>query len=108
MRQNKKTMALICELERIIGNECYNPNSLDGWTLEEGCAFRYPVTYEDENENECKTRLTIQNLNKEKLNSVHYKFGSNHLFIGSAIYKVLEHLEEKYGISFDELTKNKK
>lgn len=108
MKLNNKTMSLICELEQIIGNECYNPNSLDGWTLEEGCAFRYPVTYEDENGKECKTRLTIKNLNKEKLNSVHYKFGSNNLFIGSGIHKVLEHLEEKYGINFDELMKNKK
>lgn len=45
MKLNKKTIELICELERVIGNECYNPNSFDGWTLEEGCSFRYPVTY---------------------------------------------------------------
>ena len=34
-----------------------------------------------------------------------YKFGSNNLFIGSAVRKVLERLEEKYGIDFDELVK---
>lgn len=101
-------MSLICELERIIGNECYNPKSLDGRTLEEGCAFRYPVTIEGEHETEYKTRGTIVNLNKEKLNSVYYKFGSNHLYIGSAIFKVLERLEQKYGISFDDLMKNMK
>lgn len=32
-----------------------------------------------------------------------YKFGSNNLFIGNAIVKVLERLEQKYGMKFDEL-----
>ena len=40
MKLTKKTIQLICELESIIGDECYNPNSFDGWTLEEGCSFR--------------------------------------------------------------------
>ena len=30
MKLNKETTQLICDLERIIGNECYNPNSYYG------------------------------------------------------------------------------
>ena len=52
MKLTKKTIELICELEAIIGDECYNPNSYDGWTLEEGRAFRYPVTFDDKDGNE--------------------------------------------------------
>lgn len=107
MRLNKKTTQLICELERIIGNECYNPNSYDGWNDLEGCEFRYPVTYEDIENQERRTRLTIQNLDKTKVGSIHYKFGSNHLYIGMGIKKVLEYLEDKYDIDFNQLSKGK-
>lgn len=103
MKLTKKTVDLICELERIIGNECYNPNSLNGWTLEEGCAFRYPVTYNDSNDDEHKTRYLVQGVGKDKVHTMRYKFGSNNLFIGSAIIKVLECLEQKYDLDFNKL-----
>ena len=108
MKLNKKTIGLICELEKVIGSECYNPNSYDGWTLEEGCSFRYPVTYTDKEGVENKTRYLIENIDKNGINTMRYKFGSNNLFIGSAILKVLERLEQKYDLDFNELTKAKK
>ena len=108
MKIKKATVELICELERVIGYECYNPNSFDGWTLEEGCSFRYPVTYEDKEGNSRKTRLSVTNMDKDHINSIRYVFGSNNLFIGSAIVKVLERLEQKYGLNFDELVKGSK
>lgn len=43
MRNNKRLANLIFELEYIIGSECYNPNSYDGYTGEEGKEFRYPI-----------------------------------------------------------------
>ena len=79
MKLTKKTIQLICELERIIGDECYNPNSFDGWTLEEGCAFRYPVSYENKDGKDCKTRYIINDMDKDHINSIRYKFGSNNL-----------------------------
>lgn len=33
MKLNKNSIELICELERLIGNECYNSNSFDGLTF---------------------------------------------------------------------------
>lgn len=108
MKLKKATIDLICELERIVGNECYNPNSFDGWTLEEGRAFRYPVWYEDKDGNDCKTKYTVVNMDKEHINSMRYVFGSNNIFIGSAIVKVLERLEQKYDLNFDELVKKTK
>lgn len=107
MKLTKDTTKLVCELERIIGDECYNPNSYDGWACVEGCSFRYPVCYENKSGDDAKTRWTITDLDKTKINTVRYKFGSNHLFVGIAVVKVLEHLEEKYGLDFNELTKKK-
>lgn len=108
MKLTKKTIQLICELERIIGDECYNPNSYDGWTLEEGLAYRYPVTYTDSEGEECKSKYPAHYINKENLKTMHYKFGSNYLFIGIGLRNVLDYLEKQYDLNFDELVKRKK
>ncbi|MBR6197176.1 MAG: hypothetical protein IKQ72_06185 [Bacteroidaceae bacterium] len=101
MKLTKKTIKLLCELEYIIGDECYNPNSVNGYTLEEGCSFRYPITYNNKDDKEEKTRWKINDMDAKRINSMRYKFGSNNLYIGSALVKVLNKLEEEYGIDFD-------
>lgn len=107
MKLTKTTTELICNIEHIIGSQCYNPNSLNGYTLEEGLEFRYPVCYENKEGDDTKTNGHVFDVKKTKINTIRYKFGSNHLYIGSAIVKVLEHLENEYGIDFNELTKKK-
>lgn len=108
MKLTKATTELICELEYLIGNECYNPNSYNGYTMEEGCEFRYPVHYENKEGDDTKTYSQIKDIDKSKINTIRYKFGSNHLYIGLAIKEVLERLESKYGLDFNELTRKKK
>lgn len=108
MKLTKATTDLICELEYIIGNQCYNPNSLNGYTLEEGLEFRYPVWYENKEGRDTKTSYRIRDVDKSKIGAIRYKFGSNHLYIGEAILKVLELLESKYDLDFNELAKLKK
>ena len=107
MKLTKATTELICELERIIGSQCYNPNSLNGYTLEEGLEFRYPVWYENKEGDDTKTSYKIRDIDKSKIGTIRYKFGSNHLYIGEAIVNALVHLENKYGLDFNELTKMK-
>ena len=107
MKLTKKTIQLICDLERLIGDECYNPNSYDGWILEEGKDYRYPITYTNSEGKEQKTRYTVKDIDKKSVNTMHYKFGSNNLFIGIGLQNVLEYLENKYDLDFDELTKKK-
>ena len=107
MKLTKATTELICELEQIIGNQTYNPNSLNGYTLEEGLEFRYPVWYENKEGDDTKTSYKIRDIDKSKIGTIRYKFGSNHLYIGEAIVNALEHLERKYGLDFNELTKLK-
>ena len=107
MKLTKATTDLICELEQIIGNQTYNPNSLNGYTLEEGLEFRYPVWYEDKDGDDTRTSYKIRDIDKSKIGTIRYKFGSNHLYIGEAIVNALEYLERQYGLDFNELTKLK-
>ena len=107
MKLTKATTELICELEQIIGSQTYNPNSLNGYTLEEGLEYRYPVWYENKDGRDTKTSLRIRDIDKSKIGTIRYKFGSNHLYIGAAIIDALEHLESKYGLDFNELAKSK-
>ena len=108
MKLTKKTIELICDLESIVGNECYNPSSYDGWTLEEGREFRYPVTFTDKEGKECKTKYIIHNVNKASVETIRYKFGSNNLYIGLGLVGALEFLEKEFDLNFNELLKKKK
>jgi len=116
MKINDKTANLMFQLEYLIGKECYNPNSYDGYTGDEGCGFRYPVyVYPTPNSKELeKFRNRINDpeyerysiyphINPEMVKSMRFKFGSNHLYIGDGIFNILEFLEHRYGIDFNEL-----
>ena len=107
MKVNKEMTKIICKLESIIGKQTNNPNSYNGWTGEEGCSYKYPVSY-------CrsKTELSERKIIKERyiydiepecIKTVKYVIGSNHLYIGDGIVKVLEFLEERYNIVFNQL-----
>lgn len=107
MKINASTVQLIAELEYLIGHQCYNPNSYDGYTGDEGRTFRYPLTYTNKDSVERKTRIKVSDANKGSISTMCYKFGSNHLYIGDALVKVLNHIEERCGIDINELHKQK-
>lgn len=113
MKVDKNMANIICNIEYIIGDETYNPNSYNGWTCEEGCSFRYPVNYcknkEDlEEEILSKTKYKIDNIDPKCINTMKYKFGSNHLYIGNGIVKALEFLEKRYNLDFVALEEQKR
>lgn len=108
MRTNKSIVELISELEYLVGHQCFNPNSYNGYTGDEGCTFRYPITYTDKDKTERRTRLKITDADAKSISTMCYKFGSNHLYIGDALIKVLNHIEERCGIDINELLKNRK
>ncbi|MCC8073270.1 MAG: hypothetical protein LIO62_04000 [Clostridiales bacterium] len=115
MKLNKELCALIADIEEIIGSECYNPNSYDGWNDVEGCEFRYPVNIRKQSGEFAKVRTNIhtasllsdEDITPEAVKYIKYKFGSNELFIGLGIIKTLEFLEKTYGLDFNELVENK-
>lgn len=109
MQLTQELTDLICEIEYIIGDQCYNPNSYDGYTGDEGCSFRYPVyVYTDKSGNEMvKFRGKVNSgfsydgkVTPDLVRGMRYKFGSNHLYIGEAIYKILDMMQDRYGIDF--------
>lgn len=106
MKLNKQIANLIYELEHIIGRSCYNPNSYNGYTGEEGCSFRYPVCiYNPEDDCLEKTWSKVDNIPAKYVNTMKYMFGSNHLFIGAALINILTTLENRYELDFNELEK---
>lgn len=109
MKLNKGIANLICEMEYLVGKQCYNPNSYDGYTGEEGCSFRYPVYILQNKESGLftKTKLRIEYAAPDSIQTMKYKFGSNHLFIGDGLVSILDMLENRYGINFNELEKNR-
>ena len=107
MKLNKTITHLICDLETIIGLQTYNPNSYNGWTGEEGCEYKYPISYCENKKALKEERLTkgytISDITPDCVKTMKYVFGSNHLYIGDGIVKMLEFLEDKYDIDFNEL-----
>ena len=108
MEIDNETMELICRLEEIVGNSCYNPNSYNGWTREYGKSFRYPIRADmskptDKEQDIYETRYRLYDVPPENINRIFYKFGSNELSIGGALKRILEFLEKRYGISVNEL-----
>lgn len=105
MKLNARTATLICILEYIIGHSCYNPNSYNGYTGEEGCGFRYPVSiYKNMNQQKPdKCRGIVSGYDIKMIPTMKYIFGSNHLLIGDGLHSVLNHLEERYNLDFNKL-----
>lgn len=116
MKVDKKVCKLITEIEWIIGSQVYNPYVHD-FTLDvTGFVYRYPVKFPTKDVNYVKIRskvMSSKEINKKditynNLSNMIYKVGNNEFQIGYAIIKVLEYLEERYGISLYELEKNLK
>jgi hypothetical protein len=95
---SKKRLALIRELEEIIGRECYHPkiqNRGAGGVLEsEGRQFRYPITFTGPDGEKIKRWSGASELPAAAQMSGHYAFGSNKLRIMQALDTLLSHLEE--------------
>lgn len=92
---------LLIELEQIVGNECYNGNiqNYDSWgELEsEGRQFRYPVKFYT-GSGESKKWTVSPDIPSEELITGYYAFGANELNIYRALFKIVSHLREKYGL----------
>ncbi len=109
MALNQQTGELVARIEYMIGKQCYNPNSYDGYRDEYGRSFRYPVNFRiSEDKGDIKTSSQVpggyaESVTPEIVKSMKYKFGSNHLYIGDAIVEVLEMLEKRYSIDINQL-----
>ena len=107
MKYNEKMFKVCADIEYLIGNTCYNPNSYDGYTGEEGREYRYPVWVDEDDgfgkKEAHKHSLRIWDYKENSIGSWRYKFGSNHLYVGEAILKIMNYLEDRYNLDFNEL-----
>lgn len=106
--RNKKKMnarvgpiaELLIDMERIVGNECYNANIQNygpGGVWEgEGRSFRYPVEFLDGDK--VVKRRSVTDIAPEVLVTGRYRFGSNELGIFRALTKIVEMIERDYGV----------
>ncbi len=111
MKLDEQMSKIIAELEFLIGSECYNPSSYDGWNDIEGCDFRYPVNVPREDGKYIKVKGNInktalidpKDITPAAITYIKYRFGANELFIGKGLLKVMSYLENRYGLDFNEL-----
>lgn len=81
---------LIAILEALVGQYYHNEQKRGGFF------FRYPVSFTRDGVNyECRGGR-IPDLTADELATVHYKTGANSLYIGAALYQVMEFLENRY------------
>ena len=114
MKVNEKMCRLIAEIEYLIGSECYNPHSYDGWNGIEGSKLRYPINVPNADGKYTKVRgkvtdsclLNPEEITPDAMKHIKYRFGANELMIGQGIIKTMEFLESRYGLDFNELEKN--
>jgi len=97
---DEKRSGILVELERIVGNQCYNGNIQNygpGGVWEgEGRSFRYPLTFLVDGK---KTKhLSPIKTPPDVLLTGYYAFGANQLHVVRALDKVLVCLETKYGL----------
>ena len=122
MKLNKSTVKLICDIEHIIGSNCWNDNAAYGY----GDYIRYPVwakiaanktnpytnTLEKTETWEKFPYINLNNLARslttKEVKTLEYRFGANELQVGVAIVEILEYLENRYSIDFAELEKGLK
>ena len=111
MKFTNEMCKMIADLEYLIGSACYNPNSYDGWQDIDGCDFRYPINVPNDEGEYTKVRGNInrsilidsENINENTVKYMKYRFGSNELYVGKGLIKILEYMEKRYNINFDEL-----
>ena len=99
MKYNDGMADLIATLEALVGQFYHNEQKRGGFF------FRYPVTFTRDGETyECRGGK-IPDLTSEELSTVRYKTGANSLYIGQALYQVMDFLEKRYKgkIDFAEL-----
>lgn len=132
MTINENIFKLISEMEYIVGNQTLSKSTFIGaGSVADDYAYRYPVRISlDGNQEESKTQIRgkvhtykevykaydnttkqmkvikTMNTTPDMIGTMYYAFGSHKLYIGDALIKILEYLEKRYGIDFNDMEKN--
>ena len=115
MKLDKKMCKVVADLEYCIASQCFNQNSYNPVKRCYGRFFRYPINFPVHDERYTKIHSNINEafyiedeaITPDAINGMIYKFGGNELLIGKGLIEVLNYLEERYGIDFNELESHK-
>ena len=89
---------LIGDLEYIIASCTKNQQKRGSFD------YRYPVSFNHDGKTlEYKGKNKFYMPDESDINNMRYEMGTNHLYIGQALTKVLDYLEKRYDICFDDL-----
>lgn len=107
MKLTNEMIGVLLNLESCIGGTCYNPHSYDGYHDVTGASFKFPATFrigEGKDARLEKSKYSLRDyIDVDNFESLHYRMGANHLYVGKGILKLLRELEERYGLDFNEL-----
>jgi hypothetical protein len=99
---------LLVRMESMLGNECYNANIQNygpgGIREAAGRSFRYPLTVRNSDGTTFKVRDTSvpPGVPTSILLSGYYAFGANQLDVMASLNRILDHLEEHYGLVIED------
>ena len=101
---NRCRLNLIGQLEYIVSQNCHNRYTRN-YDSTDGRTYRYPVHMKNPNDHDAwyTYRGIISSATDKSLGTLHYEFGANDLYIGDALNQILNFLEDRYGIDFDDL-----
>ena len=102
MAISRKRAALLRELEKIVGWECYNSHTQNwgprGSRENDGRSIRYPITFTDEAGEKVKRKERYEDLSPDTQMTGCYRFGANELHIVEALDKVVQYLEKHHSL----------
>ena len=116
MKVDKEMIKVLATMELLVGMQCYNRkmedpmlgNSSGRMLGREGLQYRYPVCYYKTKQNLgnqklIKTNNSLENIDPECFDTARYIMGTNSLHIGYGLLRVMDYLEARYDLDFNEL-----
>ena len=107
MKLTNEMLEVLLSAEECIGDSCYNPHSYDGYHDISGASYRFPVTFrvgEGEDARLQKEKYFLEDyVDAENFESMHYRLGANHIYVGKGILRIMDLLEKRYGLDFNAL-----
>lgn len=96
---------LITKIESLIGGEFHRNTNEYKIFFEDKKGWKYPLNYCNKEFIKQKEDYIVDTMSTDDMIVSYYTLGANHLYIGKAIIKLMEHLEERYNIDLLELEK---
>ena len=104
MELDALTVDLIKQLEYIVGKNVFNKYTKTYDDEERGDMIRYPCLMRNlDNGVLYRYSGTLYDATPDSIPSAYYNFGANNLNIGDALIEILECIEDRYNIDFNDL-----